>query len=99
MRRDEVIATLREHESELHEAGVIHLLLHGSYARETQAGPLSDVDLIAEFDSTKRLTLLDLVEIENRLKELLGVCVDLSDATRLKGPVRRKVQREAVLAF
>jgi predicted nucleotidyltransferase len=34
----------------LRAAGTVYLDLHGSYARETQIEPSSDVDLIAEFD-------------------------------------------------
>jgi predicted nucleotidyltransferase len=48
--RDDVIEKLREHEAELRAAGVVHLRLHGSYARQTQVEALSDVDLIAEFE-------------------------------------------------
>jgi predicted nucleotidyltransferase len=99
MSRNEVIRKLKQHEAELRAAGIVHLHLHGSYARDTQIEPASDVDLIAEFDSAKRLTLLDLVGIENRLHELLGMRVDLSDAMMLKEPVRQRAQREAVLAF
>jgi predicted nucleotidyltransferase len=98
MSRAQIIETLKDHEAELRAAGIVHLRLHGSVARgdETSA---SDVDLIAEFDTTRRLSLLDLVALENRLHELLGARVDLSDATTLKEPVRRRAQFEAVLAF
>lgn len=48
MSREEIIAKLREHESELRAAGVEHLFLHGSYARGTAIAELSDVDVIAE---------------------------------------------------
>jgi predicted nucleotidyltransferase len=45
------------------------------------------VDIIAEFDPGRRLSLLDMVAIENRLTELLGVQVDLSPAKTLKQPL------------
>jgi len=99
MTRDQVIAKLREHEPELRAAGVEHLLLHGSYARGTAISELSDIDVIAEFDPGRRLSLLDMVRIENRLADLLGVRVDLSPANTLKEPVRQNAAREAVLAF
>ena len=98
MGRDRVIAKLREHEPELKAAGIVHLRLHGSVARG-EASEASDVDLIAEFDAAKPLSLLDMVGIENRLADLLGVAVDLSPAKMLKGPVREKAAREAVSAF
>jgi predicted nucleotidyltransferase len=37
--------------------------------------------------------------VKNRLQDLLGVKVDLSPANTLKEPVRRRAEREAVLAF
>jgi hypothetical protein len=45
------------------------------------------------------LSLLDVVGLENRLADLLGVAVDLSPAKMLKEPVREKAAREAVFAF
>ena len=99
MDRDQIIAKLREHASELKAAGVVHLFLHGSYARGTAILDSSDVDVIAEFDPRRRLSLVDMVAIENRLTDLLGVRVDLSPAKTLKEPVRNKAKREAVLAF
>src|ERR1700758_3765815 len=94
-----IIAKLREHESELRATGVEHLFLHGSYARGTAVTEVSDVDVIAEFSPGRRLSLLDMVAIENRLADVLGVRVDLSPAKDLKEPVAAKASREAILAF
>jgi predicted nucleotidyltransferase len=94
-----IIAKLREHESELRAAGIEHLLLHGSYARGTAVREMSDVGVIAEFDPERRLSLLDMVAIESRLTDMLGVRVDLSPAKGLKEPVAARASREAVLAF
>jgi predicted nucleotidyltransferase len=96
MDRDQVIATLRAHEQELKSAGILRLSLFGSVARG-EAG--NDVDLMAEFDASKRLSLLDMVGLENRLADILGVPVDLAPAKMLKEPVRERAAREAVLAF
>jgi uncharacterized protein len=98
MSRAEVIEKLRMHQAELRAAGVVHLRLHGSVARGDNTSE-SDVDLINEFEPDCRHTLLDMVRLENRLHDLLGVKVDLSPAHTLKEPVRRKAEREAVLAF
>jgi len=46
----------------------------------------SDVDIIVEFEPGRRLSLVDMVAIQNRLTELLGVRVDLSPAKTLKKP-------------
>jgi uncharacterized protein len=94
-----IIAKLRVHESELKAAGIEHLSQHGSYARGTAVGAMSDVDVIAEFTPGRRLSLLDMVAIENRLTEMLGIRVDLSPAKGLKEPVAAQAAREAVVAF
>jgi uncharacterized protein len=99
MDRGSIINKLRAHEPELKAVGIAHLFLHGSYARGTMVRGNSDVDLIAEFDPSRRLSLFDMVAIENRLADLLGVPVDLSPANSLKHPVAVKASREAMLAF
>ncbi len=71
MRQDEVIAKLHAHEPELRAAGVVRLSLFGSTARN-EARAESDIDLLAAFDDSQSLSLLDLIGIENRLKNLLG---------------------------
>jgi predicted nucleotidyltransferase len=58
------------------------------------------VDVIAEFVPGRRLSILDMVAIENRLTDMLvGIRVDLSPAKGLKEPVAAKASREAVVAF
>ena len=93
-----VIQTLRAHEPELRAAGILHLRLFGSVARG-DSSPRSDIDLLADFDKSKRLSLVSMAHLENRLADLLGVKVDLSPADSMKEPVRRQAVREAVLAF
>src|SRR5580700_7194358 len=99
MDKSSIIAKLREHESELKAAGIQHLILHGSYARGTAIRETSDIDVIAEFAPGARLSLLDMVGLENRLSDMLGVRVDLSPAKGLKEPVAAKASFEGVLAF
>ena len=98
MERDEVIAALRAHEPELRAAGVVRLSLFGSTARN-EARADSDIDLLAAFDDAHRLSLLDLIGIENRLADLLGHTVDLIEEGTLKPRAQQNVSREAVLAF
>jgi uncharacterized protein len=98
MNREQVIAKLREHESELKAAGIVRLAVFGSVARGDNS-PQSDIDLLADFDKTKRYTLLTMGRIENRLADLLGTRVDLSSPEWLKESIRNQVLREAVDAF
>jgi hypothetical protein len=98
MNKDEVIAKLREHEAELKAAGIVRLAVFGSVARGDN-GPQSDIDLLADFDKTKALTLLTLGRLENRLADLLGTRVDLSSPQWLKETVKQQALREAADAF
>jgi predicted nucleotidyltransferase len=98
MDKGQVISKLREHQDELTSAGIVHLRVFGSVARG-EADHRSDVDLIAEFDDEKKMTLLDMVGLENRLSELLQVKVDLTPAKTMKPRVRATADEEAVLAF
>jgi predicted nucleotidyltransferase len=98
MDRSHVIQTLRQHEHELKDEGVLHIRLFGSVARN-ESKENSDVDLIAEFDKSKRLSLVAVGRLQTRLSELLGVEVDLSSADWMREPVRSRALREAILAF
>lgn len=93
-----VIQALREHEPELRAAGIVHLRLFGSVARGEPTAE-SDVDLMADFDTTKQYTLVTMSHLENQLNDLLGVKVDLSPAQAMKKTVRARAAREAILAF
>ena len=96
--RGQVHSTLRNQETELREAGVAQLSLFGSTARD-DAGPESDVDLLAALDKTKCLSLLDVVCLEVRLADLLGVKVDLIVRGTLKPRVQQGVERDLVHAL
>jgi len=77
MNREEVIDRLRAHEAELRAAGIVRLAVFGSVARGNNT-PDSDIDLLADFDKTKRYTLLTMGRLESRLADMLGAKVDLS---------------------
>ena len=96
--KDQILATLRAHEDELRAAGVVRLSLFGSVARD-QAVAESDVDLMAEFDTSKQYSLLDRVRLQNRLVDILGVAVDLAPVPMLKNDVREHAMHDAVRAF
>lgn len=98
MDRERLITTLRAHEPELKAAGIVRLSLFGSRARG-DAGPGSDVDLLAAFDESLRLSLLDVIHVENQIADLLGESVDLLVEGTLKPHVKENVDREAVRAF
>ena len=78
MDKSTVIAKPRECEAELQGSGIVHLSLFGSKARGDDS-PLSDVDLMADFDRARKLSLIGRVHLENLLTDILGVKADLSD--------------------
>src|SRR5215467_7814614 len=96
MDRSTVLSILREHEPELKAAGIRRLFLFGSVARG-EASSESDVDLMAEFDPAKQFSILDLVHMENRLADMLGVSVDLSSAVVMKERILELVVRRRSL--
>jgi predicted nucleotidyltransferase len=98
MDKNLVKAKLLEIEAALKAAGIVHLHLHGSVVRG-EATPDSDVDVAAQFDKTKRLSLIDLVGLQNMMSDVLGVEADLCDADRLKAAVQSNFDREAELVF
>ena len=98
MNREEILTALRAHERQLKEAGILRLSLFGSTARNTRAAE-SDVDLLAAFDHSLGLSLLDVIHIENQIADLLGCKVDLIEEGTLKPRVQKSVQTEAVRAF
>ena len=98
MDREQVIATLRGHELELRAVGVIRLSLFGSTARGDHR-PDSDIDLLAAFDDTRRISILDVAGIEQQISLMLGHSVELIEEGTLKPRVKKNVDAEAVRAF
>ena len=98
MNREQIIAKLRAHEPRLKKAGIVHLSLFGSVVRG-DAGPESDVDLLAAFDDARPISLMDVVGLEIELSGLLGKTVELVEEGTLKPRVRKTVEAEAVRAF
>jgi len=96
--RDQVLARLRSSREELTRAGVVRLAVFGSVARG-EITAQSDVDLMGDFDPSKRLNLFDMVGLELRLAEIVGARVELFDRKMLKLPIQLRAEREAVLAF
>jgi predicted nucleotidyltransferase len=54
---------------------------------------------MADLDRSKRLSLVGMPRLENRLSDLLGVRVDLSLVNSMKEAVRTRAVREAIHAF
>lgn len=90
----DIIATLRAHQPELRQAGILSLRLFGSHARG-DAEPDSDIDLLADFDPDAHIDLLDLIALERRLTALLGQKVDILPTPVESPRLRANVERDA----
>lgn len=95
---DDVIRILREHEAELRAAGIRRASLFGSVARG-DAGPDSDVDLAVELDREKRIGLIELARLEERLCGMIGRKVDLLPEPAEKARLRANIERDRRVAF
>jgi hypothetical protein len=94
----EVLSTLRAHQQALRQAGITHLSLFGSVARN-EAGPDSDIDLAAEFDPAAKMDLIRLVGLERELGDLLGRRVEILPEPIRKDRLRVNVERDRIRAF
>jgi predicted nucleotidyltransferase len=92
-RPSQVLATHREEVLDLARArGASNVRVFGSVARgeDTQS---SDIDLLADFPLGT--SLLTVIGLEQVLRELLGVSVDLGPADSLRADMRARVLAEA----
>jgi uncharacterized protein len=93
MKRDEVIAILRQHEQPLNRFGVISLAIFGSVARD-EAQPESDIDILVEF--VEPPTFDRYMDLKFYLEDCLGQTVDLVSYKMLKPQIRDIIEKEAV---
>jgi predicted nucleotidyltransferase len=98
MNADAVKRMLLPYEAELKNDGIARLSIFGSVARG-EAGELSDVDLLSDFDVNRRLTAFDKAGLEVRISEILHTPVELCDRRLMKSDVRLRAEREAVVVF
>ena len=81
MRRELVIAKIRDNAAAIQALGVASLYLYGSHARdEAQSG--SDVDVFIDRNPDQRFGFIELTEIEFLLQDILGVGRIPRDAQR-----------------
>lgn len=62
--------------------------LFGSVLRD-DFRPESDIDVLVEFDPDAKISLFDLIDMEEELASILGRKVDLIEASALRNPFRR----------
>jgi predicted nucleotidyltransferase len=92
------LGALRARVDALRARGVAALWVFGSVARG-DAGPGSDVDLMADLDPGARLSLVGLASLRAELSDLLGAPADLVERAAMRPAVRGAAEREAVRAW
>ncbi len=93
MKRDRVLATLKQHKAVLKQMGVRSLAVFGSVARD-EARLDSDVDLLVDLQPP--YTLDRYMNIKFFLKDHLGASVDLVMQEGLRPQIRETAEREAI---
>jgi hypothetical protein len=98
MTRDETLARLQATLPDLRARyGVVRLGLFGSVARN-EAGPDSDVDLVAEFAPDAKIGMFRLFDLERELTDLLGRPAVISAISQMNPYVRASAERDLVYA-
>lgn len=69
----------------------VEIGIFGSYARN-ENNDSSDLDILVQFG--KRLNLFDLVDLENKLSEELGIKVDLVTRNALSPFIKEFIERD-----
>jgi uncharacterized protein len=97
MQRDEAIAKLKQHETELRGLGIEHLYLFGSTARD-EARADSDVDLF--FDHPEgSLGLYELMDVKDTAARILGCKADIMTRRSLHRVLREEIEASATQVF
>lgn len=98
MRRDEVIARLKQVEPTVRALGARSLYLYGSHARD-EAGLASDVDVFIDKEPGRPFGLPEFMEIYFKLRDVLGVEVGYTTREGLVEFYRPHIEREAIRVF
>lgn len=98
MKKAEAIRRLKPFERRLRERGIMALYLFGSTARD-EAGDTSDLDLLYEYDLSRKFSLFDQAGAMLELSDELGTRVDLVSRIGLRPRLRTRIEGEMVRVF
>jgi predicted nucleotidyltransferase len=98
MRRDQVIARLKEAEPALRARGIRRAAVFGSVARGEER-PDSDIDILVEFEPGREGTIYDYVALKEFVANLFDGPVDVIDRAGLKPHLRAPSARDSIYAF
>lgn len=98
MRRDDVIARLKEAEPALRARGIKRAAVFGSVARGDDR-PDSDIDILVEFEPGREGTIYEYVALKEFVAGFFDGPVDVVERDGLKPHLRAPSARDAVYAF
>jgi predicted nucleotidyltransferase len=98
MRRDDVIARLKEAEPALRARGIKRAAVFGSVARGDDR-PDSDIDILVEFEPGREGTIYEYVALQAFISDLFDGPVDVIDRAGLKPHLRAPSSRDSIYAF
>ena len=98
MKRQEILARLRENETALRARGVRHAAVFGSRARGDDR-PGSDIDIMIEVDPVAPIGVYEYVALKDYIAELFDGPVDVVSRDGLKPYVRPAATADAIYAF
>ena len=98
MRRDDVIARLKEAEPALRARGIRRAAVFGSVARGEER-PDSDIDILVEFEPGREGTIYDYVALKEFVASLFDGPVAVIDRAGLKPHLRAPSARDSIYAF
>ena len=93
-----VLETLRTHESELRRLGVSHAAVFGSVARR-EARADSDIDVVVELDPDQPIGIFEYARLKKYVNEILHDAGDVVNRRKLKPLLRDNILNDAVYAF
>ena len=97
MNREQTIDILLQHRAELERAGVRHLYLFGSVARD-EANAQSDVDLFFDYDKGQ-FGLFALMDVKELASNILGRKADIMTRDSVHPVLRPRIEAEAAQIF
>jgi predicted nucleotidyltransferase len=95
---DEALHRLRASRVELERAGVRHVAVFGSFARQEDR-PDSDIDVLVSLDPKAKTGLFGYGRIADVFDRILGRPVDLADGGSLKESFQAGIERDVIYAF
>lgn len=98
MKKAEAITLLKPFEPRLRKRGIKALYLFGSTARD-EAGEASDLDLLYEYEPSRKFSLFDQAGAMLELSDALGTKVDLVSRIGLRPRLRARIEGEMVRVF